>query len=191
MHRPRLPCFLSAAALASVLAMFLMPLPAALAGGCCGVATITSPDTGRELVARRGQTTLGYDLTAFDSFTDFRLRTTAPARSGPAYEVDRDGWDHLLYYPGVEAAPGVVYYEGLYNGSSEYDYQWFVVPPEQDAALRRVLAAEGLTEGQTAGTTQRQWALVLLVFALFAGAMLAVYQALGAYIRRPAPQTAI
>jgi hypothetical protein len=191
MHRPRSFCFLSVAALASVLAMFLMPLPAALAGGCCGVATITSLATGQELVARRGQTTLGYNLTTFDSFTDFRLRGTAPARSGPAYEVDRDGWDHLLYYPGVGAAPGVVYYEGLYTGSSEYDHQWFVVPADQDAALQLVLAAKGLTAGQTAGTPQRQWTRVLLVFALFATALLAVYQALGAYVRRPAPRATI
>jgi hypothetical protein len=180
MDHTRSPRLVLLAALASLL--LLLPLQTALAGGCCGVATIRSLDTGRVLVATRGQATLGYDLTAFTSFTDFRLRTAAPTRSGPAYEVDRDGWDHLRYYPGTGDEPGAAYYEGLYNGSSEYDHQWFAVPPEQDATLRRVLAAEGLN----AGTTQWQGWAVLLVFAVCAGALIGLYGALGVYTRRPA-----
>src|SRR5437764_13685024 len=107
------PWVFTAAALLSLLALLLLPVRAALAGGCCSVATIKNLDTGHELGATRGQLVNGYDLSAFAAFTDFRLRTTPPQRSGPAYEVDRDGWDHLRYYPSVAGAPGAVYYEGL------------------------------------------------------------------------------
>jgi len=175
-------CVLTAAALLTLLALLLLPVRAALAGGCCGVATIKNLDTGRELVATRGQFVNGYDLNAFTAFTDFRLRTAPPQRSGPVYEVDRDGWDHRRYYPGVAGAPGAVYYEGLYNGSSEYDRQWFAVPPEQDAALRQVLAANSLT----AAAAQQQSLLVLAVFTLSALVLVGLYLTLGAYTRRPA-----
>jgi len=171
----------SAVSLLSLLALLLLPAQSALAGGCCLVATIKSLDTGRVFVSNRGQVTDGYDFTSFRAFTDFQVITTAPARSGPAYEVDRDGWDHLLYYPGVAGAPGAVYYEGLYNGSSEYDHHWYAVPPEQDAALRRVLAAQGLTPA----TAQRQWFFVLAIFAITALGLASLYLALGAYTRPP------
>ena len=184
MHRTRSLRFILAAALASVLAVCLLPLPTALAGGgCCFTkVSLTSLDTGRAAVLTGSALIAGYDLSTFWSFADFTQPTNAPARSGPSYEVNRDDWDHLRYYPGAGGAPGVVYYEGLYNGASEYDRQWFVVPPERDVALRRALAAEGLT----AATIQGQWFLVGLVFVLFVGAMLAVYLALGVYIHRPA-----
>jgi hypothetical protein len=51
----------------------------------------------------------------------------------------------LIYYPGVGVQPGAVYYEGLFNGSSEYDHRWFVVPAQQDASLRQMLAGQGFT----------------------------------------------
>src|SRR5438067_12636573 len=142
--------FFSAAALSSLLVLLLLPMQSTLAGGCCFTKiVITSRDTGRMAVISGPALTAGYDVSTFWSFADFSNRTAPPARSGPAYEVDRDGWDHLLYYPSVAGAPGVVYYEGLYNGASEYDYQWFAVPPEQDAALRQVLTSQGLTAATT------------------------------------------
>ena len=188
MHRTSSPRFILLAALAAVLSLWLLPLPIALAGGgCCfSNVTLTSLDTGRAALLTGAALTAGYDLSTFRSFADFTQPAAAPARSGPAYEVNRDGWDHLRYYPAAGGAPGVVYYEGLYGGSSEYDHQWFAVPPEQDAALRQVLLAHGLN----GDTPQRQWFLAGLLFALFAGAMLAVYLALGAYLRRPASAAA-
>ena len=182
-HHRRSLRFILFAALASVLSLCLLPIQAALAGGgCCFTkVSITSLDTGRVAVLTGPSLTAGYDVSTFWSFADFAQPAAKPARSGPAYEVNRDGWDHLRYYPSAGGAPGVVYYEGLYNGSSEYDHQWFVVPPEQDAALRQVMQVQGLT----GSTAQQQWFLVGLVFVLFAGALLAVYLALGAYLQRP------
>jgi hypothetical protein len=173
----------SAAALLSLLAL-LLPLPPALAGGgCCFTkVVITSLDTGRVAVISGPALTAGYDLSSFWSFADFPNRTAAPARSGPSYEVNRDDTDHLRYYPGVGSAPGVVYYEGLYNGSSEYDGQWFSVTPEHDAALRQVLAAQGLT----AAAARQQSFFVLAVFALAALVLAGLCVALGAYTRHPA-----
>ena len=179
----RSPRFVLAAGLASTRSRGRLPWPTALAGGgCCFTkVSITSLETGRVAVLTGPSLNAGYDISTFWSWADFSQRTAKPARSGPSYEVNRDGWDHLRYYPGVAGAPGVVYYEGLYNGSSEYDHQWFVVPPEQDAPLRQIMLAQGLT----GNTAWRQWFLVGGVFALFAGALLAVYLTLGVYIQRP------
>jgi hypothetical protein len=146
MRASRSPHLFSAAALASLLFMLLLPMTSASAGGCCfKEIRIKSLDTGREVVITGPALTSGYDLSTFGSFASFPDRTPAPVRSGPSYEVSRDGWDHLRYYPGVGDAPGVVYYEGLFNGSSEYDHQWFTVTAAQDAALRQVLANQGFT----------------------------------------------
>ena len=60
------------------------------------------------------------------------------------------------------------------------------MPPEQDAALRQVLAAQGLT----AATTRQQSFLVLGVFLLAALVLVALYLILGAYTRRPVPARA-
>ena len=135
---------ISLAALVAGLVALLAPLPAALAGGCCFTQiTIQSLDTGRQVTLSGPALTSPYDLSTFFSFADFTQPAAQPSRSGPAYEVARDGWDHLIYYPGTANQPGVVYYEGLFNGSSEYDGRWFLVPAQQDAALRAALARQG------------------------------------------------
>lgn len=67
-----------------------------------------------------------------------------PTVSGPGYELTRDGFDHLLYYPDPNGAAGYVYYEGMFNGGSSYDGQWFRATPTSDATLRRLLAAHGV-----------------------------------------------
>ncbi len=61
MHRPRSPRFILLAALASVLSLWLLPLPAALAGGgCCFTkVTLTSLDTGRAAVLTGPSLTAG------------------------------------------------------------------------------------------------------------------------------------
>lgn len=75
-------------------------------------------------------------LTAdFFAFADFyRNKVEAPVDPGPGYEVTRyyvDGkrevaFDHLHYYPDA----GFVYYDGIINGSSEYDGEWYTAKPE-------------------------------------------------------------
>jgi hypothetical protein len=150
MNPSRSPRYFLAAALLALLVALLLPMQSALAGGCCfKEIRIKSLATGREVVITGPALTSGYDLSNFGSFADFPTRTAAPLHPGPGYEVIRydnqTAWDHLRYYPGVAGAPGAAYYEGLFNGSSEYDDQWFAVTAAQDAALRQVLANRGFT----------------------------------------------
>ena len=70
----------------------------------------------------------------FFAFADFyRDRIKAPEEPGVGYEITRyyiDGkseiaFDHLHYYP----ESGFVYYDGIVNGSSEYDGEWYTAQP--------------------------------------------------------------
>ena len=88
----------------------------------------------------------------FWTFSDFTNGTTeAPQVIGPAYEITRwlpsgDGktfaeWDRLRYYSTSEAntdGRGWIFYEGLINGSSEYDGKWFVATRNADALMESV-----------------------------------------------------
>ncbi|HET9914128.1 MAG TPA: hypothetical protein VFQ13_19700 [Anaerolineales bacterium] len=85
------------------------------------------------------------DLTTdFFAFADFSTdRTKAPADPGTGYEITRyyiDGkretaFDRLHYYPET----GFVYYNGIVNGSSEYDGEWYTAKPEIRKTFESVL----------------------------------------------------
>ena len=73
--------------------------------------------------------------TDFFAFADFyRGKTEAPVDPGVGYEITRyylDGggeiaFDKLHYYP----EKSLVYYDGIVNGSSEYDHKWYTAQPE-------------------------------------------------------------
>jgi len=82
-------------------------------------------------------------LTAdFFTFANFyEDRTDAPASPGEGYEITRyyvDGkreiiFDRLHYYP----EDGFVFYDGIENGESEYDGDWYSADPE----IRTVFAS--------------------------------------------------
>jgi hypothetical protein len=75
-----------------------------------------------------------------------------PDRVGTGYDLIRGGFngdqfipfDHLIYYPNSSMGEAVVYYVGLVNGGSEYDGHWFQVTAEGDAAMRAILAENGI-----------------------------------------------
>ena len=80
----------------------------------------------------------------FFAFADFSKGSiTAPVDPGQGYQIFRiyvvDGkdqpFDQLHYYPYT----GYVYYDGLINGSSEYDGKWFQADPAADAPFRNAL----------------------------------------------------
>lgn len=73
--------------------------------------------------------------TDFFAFADFSQdKTEAPADPGVGYEITRyyvdasreTAFDRLHYYPET----GFVYYDGIVNGSSEYDGKWYAAQPE-------------------------------------------------------------
>lgn len=83
----------------------------------------------------------------FFAFADFyQDKTKAPADPGVGYEITRyyvDGsreiaFDHLHYYPETS----FVYYDGIVNGSSEYDGEWYTARPEIKAAFESVLPGQ-------------------------------------------------
>ena len=76
-------------------------------------------------------------LLDFFTFADFfRGDVDTPANPGEGYEVIRwfidsetnkvQNFDHLHYYPDT----GYVYYDGIINGSSEYDGKWYIAHSE-------------------------------------------------------------
>ncbi|MGH2364857.1 MAG: hypothetical protein ACRDHX_09435 [Chloroflexota bacterium] len=68
-----------------------------------------------------------------------------------AYEIERDGFDHVRYYPGSSLATSYVYYEGLFHGSSEYDAHWYPVSNSGDTTVRMLLAAAGIQNPNVIG----------------------------------------
>lgn len=85
--------------------------------------------------------------TDFLAFFDFSDRVDVPKEPGPGYLVTRyyiDGshetpFDQLHYYP----AAGLVYYDGIVNGGSEYDGKWYTARPEIRAAFEKALPGDG------------------------------------------------
>jgi len=111
----------------------------ALAKGGFSFITITGPSL-KEAV-RVTDLALINDFFAFADF--FQDKTEAPASPGAGYEItryyidnNRDvAFDRLHYYPET----GFVYYNGIVNGSSEYDGEWYTAKPEIKTAFENVL----------------------------------------------------
>jgi hypothetical protein len=96
-------------------------------------------------------------LHTFFAFSDFAKRISPPAIQGDGYLISRGwpddngqfaAWDSLRYYPNADSAGGAIYYVGLIDGSSEYDHHWFVVSPDADAVLRRLIAEHSPVAGR-------------------------------------------
>lgn len=110
------------------------------------------------------------NLTAdFFTFADFYQNATyAPANPGIGYEITRyyvDGkretaFDKLHYYPGA----GFVYYDGIVNGSSEYDGKWYTAVPDVKSALEDALHTQvrlmAMGDPELAGVIARERARI-------------------------------
>jgi len=101
-----------------------------LAKGSFAFISITGPDLKEAL--RISDPTLTEDFFTFADF--YRDGTEAPADPGAGYEITRyyvedsneSAFDKLHYYPET----GFVYYDGIVNGSSEYDGKWYTAKPD-------------------------------------------------------------
>lgn len=101
--------------------------------------TIAGPDLPEAV--RTSDPALAEDFFAFADF--YRDRVESPADPGPGYEITRyymDGareiaFDRLHYYP----ATGFVYYDGIINGSSEYDRKWYTADPAVRSVFEEML----------------------------------------------------
>jgi hypothetical protein len=82
----------------------------------------------------------------FLAFFDFSDRVDVPKEPGPGYLITRyyiDGkretaFDQLHYYPDT----GLVYYDGIVNGESEYDGEWYTANPEIKVVFESVLVIQ-------------------------------------------------
>ncbi|MCC7117454.1 MAG: hypothetical protein IT310_02925 [Anaerolineales bacterium] len=138
--------------------LVLIPSFAALAKGDFTYITVKGPGVTGELTVSHP------NLIQFFSFSDFSKAVEAPAEPGDGYQVLRvfvvDGkeqpFDLLYYYP----TTGFVYYEGLANGSSEYDKKWYVADPAAKAPFQAALRRQAQLMWYPLGVI----AILLLVF---------------------------
>ncbi|HXF84258.1 MAG TPA: hypothetical protein VNK49_02625 [Anaerolineales bacterium] len=114
--------------------------------GITGEITITNP-------------ALTKDFFAFADFSKGSIEP--PADPGQGYQILRvyvvdnkdQPFDQLHYYPYT----GYVYYDGLLNGSSDYDGKWYIANPSAEEPFRAALAQRA----------QLTWIpLIVLVFLL-------------------------
>ena len=104
--------------------------------------SITGPEL-KEAV-RLSDPTLTADFFTFADF--FRDGTEAPVDPGIGYEITRyfvegsreTAFDKLHYYPDT----GFVYYDGIVNGSSEYDGKWYTARPNLKTIFESALYTE-------------------------------------------------
>ncbi|MDO9087945.1 MAG: hypothetical protein Q7U53_17190 [Anaerolineaceae bacterium] len=102
-----------------------------------------------------GQLTSEIDITdpsllEFFSFSYFPDSRTQDPMLGEGYLITRydqqnkdesfHAVDILYYYPSKTGSGGYVFYDGLINGSSEYDGKWYIASAEGDLAFRNILA---------------------------------------------------
>jgi len=114
------------------------------AKGSFAFITITGPNLRSEV--RATDPVLTTDFFAFADF--YRNRVDVPANPGEAYEITRyyidhtreSAFDRLHYYPDT----GYVFYDGIVNGSSEYDGKWYRAVPEIKTAFEKALSAQAV-----------------------------------------------
>lgn len=112
------------------LLLSLMTSVTVFAKGGFSFITVTGADF-KEAV-RISDPALTLSFFAFANF--FEDRTEAPSNPGTGYEIIRfylDGkreiaFDLLHYYPDS----GFVFYDGIINGESEYDDEWYIADPK-------------------------------------------------------------
>ena len=125
------------------LVLSLMTSITVFAKGSFSFITVTGPDL-KETV-RISDPVLTHDFFAFADY--YRDKTEAPADPGAGYEIQRyyvtNGrevpFDRLHYYPDT----GFVYYDGIVNGSSEYDGEWYTAKPEIKTVFEDALPKHG------------------------------------------------
>jgi len=113
-----------------------------LAKGAFSFISITGPDL--KTSVRVSDLALTEDFFTFADF--YRDRVEAPANPGAGYEITRyyvngnreSAFDKLHYYPDT----GFVYYDGIVNGSSEYDGKWYLAKPDIKTTFETAINTE-------------------------------------------------
>jgi hypothetical protein len=137
----------STIALLLVAALLTLALPTAHAKGPSDRIIITGPGLGDEglILTDRDVT----ELLSMAGLEHFEIGAIPePAGLGEGYTLERQyqtapgqyqSFDRVVYYPDPNGDLGYVFYEGIFNGSTEYDDQWFRARPIGDATIRMLL----------------------------------------------------
>lgn len=126
------------------LALLLMLATTLTAFAKGGFTFISITGSGLQEAVRVTDLALTEDFFAFANF--YKDRIEAPANPGKGYEITRgyvDGkreivFDRLHYYPET----GFVYYDGIENGESEYDGEWYTANPGIKTVFEAALAGQ-------------------------------------------------
>lgn len=176
------------------LAVLLITSMTAFAKGGFDFITITGPNL--KQAVRVTDTSLTTDFFTFANF--YEDKTKAPEDPGEGYEITRHYeqgvsdviFDRLHYYP----ESGFVFYDGIENGKSEYDGEWYTANPEIKSAFETALSVQTRPDAsaekkqpiapisQTQPAASSSPALLILVIVLTTG--LAVFFFLGFWRRR-------
>lgn len=124
------------------LAVLLITSMTAFAKGGFDFITITGPNL--KQAVRVTDTSLTNDFFTFANF--YEDKTKAPEDPGEGYEITRHYeqgvsdviFDRLHYYP----ESGFVFYDGIENGESEYDGEWYTANPEIKSAFETALSVQ-------------------------------------------------
>ena len=125
------------------------------------------------------------DLEGFFALSDFtkgsREVTNPGSTYADSYELTRIGEgedgglfavDRLRYVPPGSSQLGYIFYEGLINGSSEYDGKWFPTTPAGDEVMKRIMTSTPSTPPtEVTPLAAGASALVLLAAGFAAGTM--------------------
>src|SRR5829696_1698940 len=131
-------------ALASALLAAMLISISASAKGSFAFITITGANL--KETARTADGELTHDFFAFADF--YQSKSDAPVDPGVGYEITRYyidnnrevAFDKLYYYPDT----GLVFYDGIVNGSSEYDGKWYTAKTKIKAAFESALTGATL-----------------------------------------------
>jgi hypothetical protein len=146
-------------AIGIALSATLMTIASALAKGGFDFITVTGPDLNEAI--RVTDSNLTEDFFTFANF--YEDKTKPPADPGTGYEITRHYeqgvsdivFDRLHYYPET----GLVFYDGIENGDSEYDGEWYNANPEIKAVFESALissAAPAEKKGPATAASQAQ-----------------------------------
>ncbi len=118
-------------------------LPSVFAKGPPGQATIVGTGISQSLEVTDPEL-----LESLESLQNYERETPAPPWFHDFYVITRSfqegaeyiPFDQVLYVPNEGGRPGWVYYVGVYDGWGSNDGKWFQAVPENEAALRALLA---------------------------------------------------
>lgn len=146
--------------IALVLAVFLSLLTSvtALAKGQFSFIAVTGGQLAQEV--RLSDPALTQDFFTFADF--YQDKAEAPDDPGMSYEITRyyveghtaSAFDRLHYYPET----GYIYYDGIVNGSSEYDGKWYTAKPDIQKTFETALTNQNRL--QALGTEDAAKAMV-------------------------------